>query len=226
MEKIDAKIKKRATALANLEKSDHPGRPFGSKNKKTIAIEQAWKGAEQVILDDILATIRAQKYIAQGISVMMVPTYKEDKEGKIERTGKFRQETDVKKVVARLEDPNEIDQKDYYFIFTKDPNPKALEDVISRVFGRSRDKGSEIQDPFERAFRNLFLTFTQNNPTVLVNESNNAPDPEKQSESSPPQQLKPAELIGENDRGATSILERIERAVSEPTVEAESSVLD
>ncbi len=226
MDKSAAKLKKRATALENLSKANRTGRKLGSKGKKTIALEQAWKGAEQEILDDILATIRAQKHIAQGISVMMVPVYRKDKKGKTERTGKFRQETNVSKIVERLKDPSRIDQKDYYFIFTKDPNPKALEDVISRVFGRSRDKDNDLKDPFQVAFRNLFVNFTQNNPTILVDELNNAPDPTKNPEPSQPKQLEPAQPVRENDGGATDILERVERAVSKPLVEVESSILD
>lgn len=56
-----------------------PGRPKGSRDKKTLIKEKVWENAEQEILQDMLEIIRAQKYIAQGVSVMMVPVYKKEK---------------------------------------------------------------------------------------------------------------------------------------------------
>ena len=214
----------REVALENLKKVSGGGRPTGSKNKKTIVKEKAWESAEQEILGDILDVIRAQKYVAQGISVMMVPIFRTEKGKKIQ-TGKFKEETNPNRIVELLSDPDNNNEEDYYFIHAKEPNVKALEDVISRVFGRSRDKDSESQDPFQLAFRNLFLNFTQNNPTVLVNEDNDFADPTKKSEPSPtkPDDPKP---IGEDGPDTNNLLERIDRAISKPNVEAESSVLD
>lgn len=228
MEKIKKEINMREIALENLKKTNNPGRPLGSKNKKTLAKEKMWVEAEQKVLNDVLGLIQSQINVAHGVSVMMVPTYRKvkNKKGKwvSERTGKFRQETNVSRIVERLEYPDEIDGEDYYYIYAEKPNVKALEDVISRVFGRSRDKDTEPQDPFQLAFRNLFLNFTQNNTTQLVNAENNAPNPTKIYEQ--PEQLEQPKPTSTDGPEPTDIVERIERAVSKPGMAAQSPILD
>ena len=74
----------------------------------------------------------------------------DDKKKKKVRKGRF----------VRLTRPDEIEDvindyeegEDFYMIFTQDPNPKALEDLINRVFGKPKEhfefdfKAKELKD--------------------------------------------------------------------------------
>ncbi len=227
MEQIGEKLNGRANSLKALEETRPKGRALGSKNKATIVKEVALQNVEQKLLYDIIGLAQSQIDVARGICVMMVPIYakvKNDK-GKLvsRRTGKFRQETNPHKIMERLEDPEQENQEHYYYIYAKDPNPKALEDVMSRLFDRSKDKDSGGEDPFKLAFKNLFLNFTANNHTTLVNVENNAADPTKADR---PRQIERTQPAPTNESGSSDILERLERAISKPNVEIESSVLD
>ena len=225
MEQSDKKTKMREVAIRNLGNIKKRGRTFGAKGKKTIAKEIALQNLEQKLLYDVLGLAQSQMDVAHGISVMMVPVYakSENEEGKTvwHRTGKFREETNRDRVIARLEDPEQENQEDYYYIYTERPNPKAIEDIMSRLFGRSRDKEPGGEDPFEQAFRNLFLNFTAHNTTVLVNAENNAADPTKE-----PRQIARPQPAPTYDPGSVDILERLQRAISKPRVEIKPPILD
>ena len=230
MEATKENLKGRANSLKALEenrKAGKLGRPKGSKSKKTIAKEKAWVGAEQEILQDIIETIRAQKHLAQGIHVMMVPVLKKEKNKKgkwvWKRTGTFRQETNPQRIAERLEEPDEINGEDYYFIHAEKPNPKALEDVISRVFGRSKDKDSAPQDPFYLAFRQMFLGVIEAKKAPLVNPGNATPlkPPTRIIEQKP--EVREAEVVNESTE---DLLERARIASLGGKKKSISSVLE
>lgn len=121
-----------------LRKKGHPklgGRKKGTKNKKTILKEEAFKEYQQKMLQDLFDIITAQKQLAKGLPVILRPSLvKNQKTGKLERNGELKQ----------VRDPDEIEElmnsggegKDYHIIYAKDPSEGAIKDIVTMLFGK------------------------------------------------------------------------------------------
>ncbi len=115
------------------------GRTPGSKNRNTIAKEKALENYYQSMLNELGPITKAQQSIAQGLMVVLRPCLLMDpKTRKMGRTGELK----------RVIDPKEIEElfnsksvgKDYHIVFAKDPNPKAIQDILDRLFGKAKEQ--------------------------------------------------------------------------------------
>jgi len=115
------------------------GKPKGCKHKKTIQEEIALAEYKQEILRNMGPLVRAQLNSATGLTVMLQRKMVKDKKtGKFERTGELVQVKDPERVKNLLE--GDCVGNNWYYITTKDPNVKALEDIFSRVFGKPKEQ--------------------------------------------------------------------------------------
>jgi len=114
------------------------GKPRGCKHKKTLEQEVALDLYKQRILNNLLPLIRAQFNQAEGMTVMFQRRkVKNSKTGKLERTGELVRVMDINRVEQLLKGDGQ--GENYYYITTKDPNVKALEDLFNRVFGKPKE---------------------------------------------------------------------------------------
>jgi len=115
------------------------GKKKGDKEKKTIEREVALELYQQGILNELKPLMNAHFAIAKGTQIVLAREWVYDKKKRKKvRGGRFVRVTDEFEVEELL-NSKEIEGKDYYVIFTQDPNPKALEDLMSRVFGKSKE---------------------------------------------------------------------------------------
>lgn len=114
------------------------GRRSGVKNKKTIEIDQALELYQQAILKELQPLMDSQFAVAKGTQIVVArdKIWDEKKKKKI-RKGRFVRLTITKEILEVLNSDGE--GEDYYIIFSKDPNPRALEHLMTRVFGRPQE---------------------------------------------------------------------------------------
>ena len=126
-----------------LRKKGHPkigGRKKGTKNKKTILKEQAFIEHQQAILKELSILRDAHFAVAKGTKIVLArDNIWDDKKKKKVRKGRFIRITNEEEILE-LMNSKEKEGEDYYIIFTQDPNPKALEDLINRVFGKPKEE--------------------------------------------------------------------------------------
>jgi len=141
-------------------KRPNAGRKPGRKNNKTLEQEAALTLYKQKILDNLIPLIRAQFNQAEGMTVMFQRRkVKNNKTGKFERTGEFVRVMDANRVEQLLKGDGQ--GENYYYITTKDPNVKALEDLFNRVFGKPKES-IELSDPDGKA-----VPLTQNITNII-----------------------------------------------------------
>ena len=130
------------TKVVKKFEKGHPkygGRKKGTKNKATIEKEKALQLHEQGILEELQEIRKAQISLAKGISIMVAREWVVNKNTKkLERTGRFVRVKDPEEVLALLNGDYE-EGSDYYNIFLTDPNAKALEDLVNRLFGKAKE---------------------------------------------------------------------------------------
>ena len=114
------------------------GRKTGSKNAKTIAKEKAFEEHQQAILSELAELRSAHFSVAKGTTIVLARDFIKNKQGKMERLGRFTRITDPDEIEEMVSGENEQGET-YHIISTQDPNPKALEDLVSRVFGKPRE---------------------------------------------------------------------------------------
>ncbi|MDD5065208.1 MAG: hypothetical protein PHQ35_10690 [Phycisphaerae bacterium] len=123
-------------------KKGHPkwgGKKKGTKNKKTIEKEKALELYKQEHLKKLRPLITAQQELAMGEVVMLQrKLVKNQKTGKLERSGELTQVRDASEVIRLLNSDGR--GEDWHLIFTKDPNAKAQEDIFNRVFGKPKEE--------------------------------------------------------------------------------------
>lgn len=127
------------------------GRKTGSKNKDTIAKEKAYETHQQAILGELRDLRSAHFSVAKGMTIVLARDFIKNKKGKMERLGRFIRITDPGEIEEMVTGENE-EGETYHIIATQDPNPKALEDLINRVFGKPKEhfefdfKAKELKD--------------------------------------------------------------------------------
>ncbi len=115
------------------------GRKPKVKNQKTIDRESALELYQQGILKELQPLMDAHFAVAKGTQIVLAREWVWDKNKKKKvRGGRFARVTDVFEIEELLNSEEE-EGEDYYVIFAQDPNPKALEDLMSRVFGKSKE---------------------------------------------------------------------------------------
>jgi len=114
------------------------GRKFGAKNKVTIVRERAYEEHQQAILKELVELRSAHFSVAKGTTIVLARDWIKNKQGKQERLGRFTRITDPNEIEEMVAGENE-EGETYHIISTQDPNPKALEDLINRVFGKPKE---------------------------------------------------------------------------------------
>ncbi len=132
------------------------GRKPGSKNKDTIAKEEALEIYQQTMLRMMNKTMAAQLQSAHGLFVCLRPRLvKNPKTRKLERSGELVQVKDPEEIVSLLEadERGELNQgEDFHIIFAKDPNAKSIDDIWNRVWGKPKEqmevhlKGKQLKE--------------------------------------------------------------------------------
>jgi len=138
MAKAKTKLKrdKRGRFVKGTKKDG--GRRTGSKNAKTIAKEKAYEDHQQAILKELAELRSAHFSVAKGTQIIVArDLIWDDKKKKKIRKGRFVRLTRPDEIVDVINDYEE--GEDFYIIFTQDPNPKALEDLVNRVFGKPKE---------------------------------------------------------------------------------------
>ena len=109
----------------------------GQKHTKTINTEKALELYKQEMLKELKPILQSQQQLAKGLIVMLRRGLIKGKNGKLYRGGDLQQ----------VKDPDEIERllnsdgqgKDWYFITAKDPNVKAIQDILDRIFGKAKE---------------------------------------------------------------------------------------
>ena len=164
----EAKQKKKREYSFKKGKEKTGGRKKGGKNKKTIANEKAYEEHQQAILRELSELRDAHFSVAKGTQIIVArDLIWDDKKKKKVRKGRFVRLTRPDEIEDVINDSKE--EEDYYIIFTQDPNPKALEDLINRVFGKpkeSLDISAELKQKVEVTTKELenYIKWRKKNP--------------------------------------------------------------
>lgn len=112
----------------------------GTKAKKTLAKEEAWKEYEQKMVDSLFAITRAQLVVALGAQYL----FKIEKE----KIGNKIVNKKAVRVTSPIEMENYLDdyingnvdtspESDYFFFTASDPNVSAISDILDRINGKA-----------------------------------------------------------------------------------------
>lgn len=114
----------------------------GTKNKKTLAKEEAWKTYEQTMVDSLWAITKAQLIIALGSHMIFRIDSVKDKKGKVYRKKpiRIRDEWEITHFVEMLVNGelNNEDDDVYYFATAIDPDTRAITDILDRLNGKPK----------------------------------------------------------------------------------------
>lgn len=132
------------------------GRPFGSKNTATLHKEKIRRALEQRILRHADRLANAQLKLALGgMYLFRIDTITNEKGQKIKQRPVLVE--DIEEIIDYLDwaeaDGQEVnDDYKYYFITAKDPDGRAIENLLDRTFGKpiqgiaiETDKSNEFE---------------------------------------------------------------------------------
>lgn len=122
------------------------GRKPGAKNKKTLLLEDAYKAVQQKLIERSMSLINTQTVIAHGtIKIYVIPSHWEGTgKNKKKVRGKPELVTDDETIARVIDykfgdgDNPSDDDDEYYFVSTQDPDNKAIESQINRIFGKAQ----------------------------------------------------------------------------------------
>lgn len=147
-ERFKGEVGKRARALAM--KSPNHGKH--GLSKKTLTKIEAWRKAEQAIIDRTLALTNAQTMLGLGTIHVFRIDAKYESFGKVRKLVKEKPKliADIDEIInvldweygRRLDDPNRDDGEfaTFYFVETKDANNSAIDSQLNRIFGKAAEK--------------------------------------------------------------------------------------
>lgn len=116
------------------------GRPVGSKNKSTLEKQAAEKELHNRILGSVDRLFNAQLSLAQGVShVYRIDEVGEGKQKKREHN-LVTDPDEIKSFLDECDGGNGTVDGAYYYITTKEPDNKAIDSMLDRVFGRATNK--------------------------------------------------------------------------------------
>lgn len=125
------------------------GRPRGRKNDRTLKREEMLKHVQQRTMDVVDLLLDEQIHAARGQSFLFkVEKYYEkrkDKNGKEVEVLKQKppelvtNQEEIRKYIENKIAHGELEDSEdtYYFITTKEPDTRTINDMFNRVFGRS-----------------------------------------------------------------------------------------
>ena len=115
------------------------GRKSGGKNIKTIEIDRALELIRTRINEELEGLLTAQFDKAKGTVVVLAKKFEKDpKTKKVARTGAFARVTNITQLIKLFNGSEE--GKDYYRIYTRDPDTKALENLMNRLVGKPKEQ--------------------------------------------------------------------------------------
>ena len=118
----------------------------GGKWKKTIELEKSLEMYKQEMLKELKPILLGQQQLAKGLVVVLRKKLIK-KDGKLVRGGDFEVVKDPKEIEKLLNSDGQ--GKDWYIITTKEPNVKAIQDILDRVFGKPKES-TEISTPDDK----------------------------------------------------------------------------
>lgn len=104
----------------------------GTKYKPTLEKERAREALRAVVLRHMERILRSQIAAACGIDHFFLRDPK---------SGQFIRVTDPEQIEKAL---NEGEKDSYYWIFTKDPDPRAAKDLFDRALDKAKEQETEI----------------------------------------------------------------------------------
>lgn len=142
IENIELKNLKKPPRGKNGGKRPGAGMPKGKKIQKTLVREEMKEKLQQRVLGNMQLLLDSQFNLAKGVQLL----YKISTVQVKTKDGKWREERQKPELVT---DRYEIEQylsgeydspnkgEDYYFITTKEPENKAIDSLLDRVFGKA-----------------------------------------------------------------------------------------
>lgn len=132
------------------------GRPLGSTNKATRDKKEAEKYIKERIIKSVDNIINSQMNLAQGIQMLYRITTNE--KGIKSKPELITNQFEIEQYLSgELED----EKNEYYFITTERPDNRALDSLLDRTFGKSRQNigvdGGDIDKPIR------LLNYVRNN---------------------------------------------------------------
>lgn len=144
------------------------GKKKGTQNKKTIDRKIVEEAFRQRILLNIQGLLTAQIKIAKGTSYLfkIVKTKKGGKEHIL-----VDDPLEIKYVLDEVEGEGELDNN-YYYISIKQPDNRALDSLMNRVFGTVKESlditslGKELPTPILRLNKNAISRSKRNKKNI------------------------------------------------------------
>lgn len=115
----------------------------GTKNRKTLAKEEAWKSYEQTMVDALWSITRAQLIVALGSHMIFrIDTIYEGKKKIRKKPVRVTEEWEITDFVDKLVNGELGNQEEdsYYFATAIDPNTSAITDILDRLNGKATAK--------------------------------------------------------------------------------------
>jgi DNA-directed RNA polymerase beta' subunit len=114
------------------------GRPIGSQNKATIEEKVAKEELRQRVLRNLDNLMESQLSLARGISyIYKLEDTGEGKEKKREKTLVTNPE-EIREALEKIE-TGDFEEGEFYYITTDKPDNRALDSLLDRVFGKSKE---------------------------------------------------------------------------------------
>jgi len=112
------------------------GKKKGAKNKKTIEAETALVLYKQEMLKELIPLIRSQQQLAKGLVVVLRRNLVK-KGNRWVREGELTQVRDADEIERLLNSNGQ--GENWHIITIKDPNVKAIQDILDRIFGKATE---------------------------------------------------------------------------------------
>ena len=112
------------------------GKKKGTKNKKTIEAETALVLYKQEMLKELIPLIRSQQQLAKGLVVVLRRNLVK-KGNRWVREGELTQVRDADEIERLLNSNGQ--GENWHIITIKDPNVKAIQDILDRIFGKAKE---------------------------------------------------------------------------------------
>lgn len=105
------------------------GRPKGRKNAATLERDEARKYLSERVRAEITPLVRAHLEVAKGLVCMFAKG----------AFGQWVRVKDPEQIETMLNTANKVMGEDYYLLTAKDPDPRALKDIMDREFGKAAE---------------------------------------------------------------------------------------
>lgn len=123
------------------------GKPKGHKSAKTLEKEESRKFMQNYILGILEPILRAQASVARGVQYVYAITTTVDGKGNSHREStQLTSPGDIQHALNVLNDIEDPDENEYYYITSEKPDLRAIDSMIDRVFGKA-SQHVELDNP-------------------------------------------------------------------------------